>query len=492
MDVSLMSGDKKDWIGIYPIGSNNEWKNVVSWKWTEGKGVDWTKFTLPKVSKVGEYEARAFFKNSFISKGKSQSFKVTLSNEGKTELTVKRYHIEDCSDEVFVSFKNMGNHLNDWIALYPIGSSNEWKNIKAWRWIKNMENNRVKLDFPQSIPTGEYEIRAFFNNTFTVEAKSNPILSTPCLEKIEVATSQSKYFFNQPIKVNFKDNSNQQNNWIGIYKAGTQTLVENNLAWQWMGNKKEGQLIFNNLPIGEYDVRVFLNNSYKVEKLIPFDIVNTPQFDFPKALLNGNSSPERGVYVKYYQDKAYISILKRSVYFDNHKGVTLVDYSDHQNPTVIAYNPSFSWGDLSHSAELTQDGSIITFIDKKWKLVTLTGDTLNLLDNHLTIYYTDYQPSIKRVEGYNFFYTIQSWAEKQKYRYYYINTSGEVTFVDFNASIGLDNNYVANQGVLDGDRYFITHRKQSKNKWETRKFIYDISTLPQITLLESILLDREP
>ena len=124
MELSSMSGDKKDWIGIYPVGTSNAWENVVSWKWTEGKGVNKEKITLPKIAKVGTYEARAFFRNSFNMEGKSQAFKVSLSNDGQTELTSK-YYIKDCTDNLRVSFKNMGNHHNDWIALY-ITSPNQF------------------------------------------------------------------------------------------------------------------------------------------------------------------------------------------------------------------------------------------------------------------------------------------------------------------------------------------------------------------------------
>jgi hypothetical protein len=488
MELSHMSGDKKDWIGIYPVGSSNEWKNVVSWEWTNGKGVNDEEISLSKISKVGNYEARAFFRNSYELEGKSQAFEVTLSSGGETELSVKQYHVENYSNSIFLSFKNMGHNPTDWIGLYPINSNNEWKNVKAWRWIKNMENNSVLLDFPKNIASGEYEIRAFFNNSFEVEAKSNPIFITSNSE-IEITTSQTKYSKNEPIKVNFKDDSNKEKNWIGIYKAGTQTLFENNLAWQWTENKKEGQLIFNDLPVGEYDVRAFFSNSYKIEALISFEVTDDVQIDFPKSVLNGKENPESGVYVKYYQDKAYISITDRSVYADKHQGITLVDYSNPENPTIITYNPNFYWGRFSHSAELTKEGSIITFIDQKWKLATLTADNLTLLDNHILIYYADYQPTITRVEGYNLFYTSQSWAERRKYRYYYINLDGEVTFVDFNASIGLDNNYVTNKGLLDGNRYFITHRKKNiEDEWELHKLIYDISNLPNITLLETIIL----
>jgi hypothetical protein len=494
MDISLMSGDTKDWIGIYPIGSNNEWKNVVSWKWTDGKGVNWEKITLPKVSKVGNYEARAFFKNSFQQEGKSRAFKVTLSNGGETELLTERYHVRDCFNRIFVSFKNMGNNPNDWIALYPINSSNEWKNVKAWRWIENMENNRVPLTYPKDIASGEYEIRAFFKNSFTLEARSNPIFITSCSSKIKLTTSQEKYSLNEPIKVNFTDSSNREKNWIGIYKAGTKTLIENNLAWQWTNNQKEGQLIFNDLPTGKYDVRAFFNNSYDIEALISFEITDEVQDDFPKVLLNGDENPEAGVYVKYHQDRAYISITDRSIYFDNHKGLTLIDYSDSQHPSIITSNSNYAWGEFSKTAQLTENGEILIFIDNNWKMISVTADSLALLDDNIEIGYAPYRPSLNKVTGHNLFYTVHSWAEQPKYRYYYVNLAGEITQVAL-GSAGSDYNYLIDKGVIGANKYFITHRKRNWNrdgKWESHKVIYDISNLPEVVSIETIIFDVQP
>ncbi len=62
VQVSGMSGNSDDWVGIYPKGAGNAWENVVSWAWTGG--VHEGSITLDTLP-AGEYEARAFFRNSF-------------------------------------------------------------------------------------------------------------------------------------------------------------------------------------------------------------------------------------------------------------------------------------------------------------------------------------------------------------------------------------------------------------------------------------------
>jgi len=57
-----LSGDK-DWVGIYPKGSNNDWENVIAWNWVEqGNTVlDENQKPMP----AGEYEIRLFFHNEY-------------------------------------------------------------------------------------------------------------------------------------------------------------------------------------------------------------------------------------------------------------------------------------------------------------------------------------------------------------------------------------------------------------------------------------------
>ncbi|HHD75206.1 MAG TPA: hypothetical protein ENK82_04150 [Campylobacterales bacterium] len=496
MDMIGMSGDKQDWIGIYPVGSSNEWKNVVSWRWTEGKGDrGWEAIALPKISKVGKYEARAFFRNSYKLEAKSKPFEITAYNGGKTELSLERYHRKDCYERLFVSFKNMGANHNDWIGLYPINSNNEWKNVKAWRWIVNMENDRVRLDYPKNIVSGEYEIRAFFHNSYNVEAKSTPLFITPCSTKIELSTSQEQYFLNQPVKVNFKDSSNAEQNWIGIYKAGTQTLYKNNLAWQWTGDKQEGQLVFENLPAGKYDVRAFFNNSYKIENLVSFEVTDETQDSFPKTFLGKGENPAKGVYVFYdkNQDRAFISVYKESLYADDYQGITAVDYRDKENPKITAYQPEIIA--RNNTLHLFEDDTLLTFLNTPYglpNLVLLDSNTLEQIDIHGGDMYTPMEYYMS--EAQNLFYTKRSTAERPAYAFYFITKQG-IQEVSAMRSRGSDYNYLIDQGLVEQGKYYITHRYRNFDrdaKWESHKVIYDISKLPEVKILETIVFDVEP
>lgn len=58
--LSNLSGDR-DWVGIYPKDASNDWNNVVAWSWAENSEI-----TLAGGVPAGEYEARLFFKNSYM------------------------------------------------------------------------------------------------------------------------------------------------------------------------------------------------------------------------------------------------------------------------------------------------------------------------------------------------------------------------------------------------------------------------------------------
>ena len=73
-----MTGQNQDWIGIYPQNANNDFNNVVAWKWTnDAKNGNLDFAALP----VGSYEVRAFYNNSLNVEATSR-FKVKDDGNG--------------------------------------------------------------------------------------------------------------------------------------------------------------------------------------------------------------------------------------------------------------------------------------------------------------------------------------------------------------------------------------------------------------------------
>ena len=487
--ITGMSGDKKDWIGIYPVGTSNAWENVVSWIWTDGAND--TSIQLPKIAQTGLYEARAFFKNSYNLEATSKVFEIKPASDGAVKLRLPDYHQVTCQRNLLVQFENMAGNINDWIALYPVKSNNEWQNVVLWKWIKNRQNGSIDLDPKENFQVGEYEARAFFNNSFNLEAISNPIFITPCNNAV-ILDSKKEFFKNEDVIVNFENMSNDPKNWIGIYKKGKKTLAENILAWKWTGNKQKGQLIFKNLPQGEYDIRAFFNNTYTPQQIRSFKITNLTEENFPKVLLTGNQFPMQGVEVKYSKDKnrAYIFVDDTSIYKDNHNGITAINYSDKNNPTILTYLAGKTW--RKNTIHITENERILTYLDKSVfpHIITLDiNNNLELLHQLSTNY--PVLDSYHKADGLDLFFTIRPTAEHGGYKYYFISYDGQISPIIEHINDGASDYYfISSQGKINNNQYQITYTRRlfdGNNGWGTEKKIYDISNLPNMPLVDTIV-----
>ncbi len=69
VDVNINLSGNKDWVGVFPKGSNNDWENVIKWNYVPSNGtIKLNKVTNLKLSTYmpdGEYEVRLFFDNQY-------------------------------------------------------------------------------------------------------------------------------------------------------------------------------------------------------------------------------------------------------------------------------------------------------------------------------------------------------------------------------------------------------------------------------------------
>ena len=155
-----MLGDEKDWIGIYPVGKSNAWGNVIRWDYLgENIAGNITLDALP----VGDYEIRAFFQNSFI-----DVVTYPLSVQPTLSLSLNQENYKS-TDEIVINFRNMQGDVYDWIGIYPVGVASEpfSSNVLRWEYTKGLHNGSIRFD---ALPTGDYEVRGFFKNSFHIES----------------------------------------------------------------------------------------------------------------------------------------------------------------------------------------------------------------------------------------------------------------------------------------------------------------------------------
>ena len=256
-------GDAQNWMAIYSEASSNEWANVIQWTWTgDDANGSHTFQALP----VGEYEARVFYNNSYDVEA---SKKFTVEGVANPVLLTVNKAKYSSNESPIVTFENMSGNVKDWIAIYPAGSTNVWANVIQWKWAGDINGSRTFTP----LPVGEYEVRAFFNNTYNLEASQ--AFSVEAQAEVILETTQAIYSPDERPVLTFKNMSGNVKDWIAIFPAGSSNAWGNVIQWKWAGDIN-GTKNFNTLPIGNYEIRAFFNNSYNVEATKSFSVENIP------------------------------------------------------------------------------------------------------------------------------------------------------------------------------------------------------------------------
>jgi len=268
--ATAMSGDSTDWIGVYPVGASNAWENVRSWTWT--------RWNSPKTSgtltihglSAGEYEVRAFFKNSYTVEA-VDTFTVAQGGQNNPVTISTNKAVYSPNESISVTLSNMLGNNKDWIGIYPVGSDNSWGNVRAWKWTGGINDGTITL---YGVDAGEYEVRAFFNNTYTVEAvKTFTVAQEGQNNPVSISTNKAVYSPNESISITLSNMLGDNKDWIGIYPVGSDNSWGNVRAWKWTEGIINGTITLSGLEAGEYEARAFFNNSYHLETIDTFSVV---------------------------------------------------------------------------------------------------------------------------------------------------------------------------------------------------------------------------
>jgi len=281
--IKGMLGNAQDWVAIYPIDATNDWENVVSWSYTNG--VKGGVINLKADAHEGNYEVRVFFKNSYKVEAKAP-FSIKIQQANATIKTSKPQY--DVGEVIKTTVTGMLGDKEDWIAVFAKNAPNKWGNVKSWTWTNGIKNGTLNLD---AVPAGEYEVRAFFANTYIVKAKASFSVKAVVIATT-VKTSKNKYQVGEKIKVTLKGMLGNSEDWVGIYPQGSTNDWDNIVSWSWTNGIKNGTVTLDNVPAGFYDVRVFFANSFDIKAKQLFSVVGNQG---PKLLENA----EHGLSAKW-------------------------------------------------------------------------------------------------------------------------------------------------------------------------------------------------
>ena len=262
LKVTDRPGNPRDWIGVYPKGASSNWSNQVAWTWAKDSSndKDWYKLNTSALP-TGEYEARFFLNNSYIVEKKvSFAIKNTVTLSSADKYT---------EHKVSIKIKNQALSSKNWVGLYPAGSTNAWGNVVAWNW----STGKNKLSFT-NIPSGKYEARIFYNNSFDIENAVYFTVENATVKnnKVAIQSDKNAYTTDDTIHLNLINQAADKRNWVGIYPSGSSNDWENVVDWTW--TKGESSLAFNTPSVGNYEARIFYNNSFDTEDTVSFTVGN--------------------------------------------------------------------------------------------------------------------------------------------------------------------------------------------------------------------------
>jgi pimeloyl-ACP methyl ester carboxylesterase len=90
-------------------------------------------------------------------------------------------------EQVVVKLTNMPGNDEDWVGIYPKGSTNAWENVIAWKFTHGIRNGELAVStMVRDLNPGLYEARVFFNNTFVLEAECSFIVHSSSLVPMPV------------------------------------------------------------------------------------------------------------------------------------------------------------------------------------------------------------------------------------------------------------------------------------------------------------------
>ena len=280
-----LPGSGADWISIAPVGSSDA--EMRMWIYTHGTQsaasegpVEGSVEFYSEYIGVGEFEARVFIDDATEAVNRV-GFEITEQPLATIETTQADYTY---GEKVVVSFAGLPGGGADWISIAPAGSPDAQMNM----WIYTHGTQSVATQGPaegsvdfysEYIGVGEFEARLFLNDSNAVEARYRFSISEEP-SAAAISTDKALYEEGEDVLVRFADAPANGTDWVCISPAGAE--VWEMVLWNYTHGTQsvassgpaEGELLFDGsyLPAGDYEARIFYNDSYELAASHAFSV----------------------------------------------------------------------------------------------------------------------------------------------------------------------------------------------------------------------------
>ncbi len=255
-----VTGQSNNWVGIFQKNTPNNWAYDLKDKWFNFKPNGTLTITAPQ--NAGDYEIRLFYNDS-LNMVKKVSFKV---NGAEPTITLNKTQYNP-NENISVNLANIAGVSNNWVGIFKKNDLSTWDTLIKDNWFNFKPNGTLTIKAP-SIP-GDYSLRLFYNDSLIL-VKS--ILFKVKGAPLTLSTNKLSYKDNETITVSYHNVQGASNNWIGLFRKGSASTWANDLEDKWLTNRNGTVTFSANGLSGDYEVRIFYNDSLQKEKTSEFTV----------------------------------------------------------------------------------------------------------------------------------------------------------------------------------------------------------------------------
>lgn len=241
-----------NWIGIAQQGAPAS--SVIAFQYVSTASGDVTFNGLS----TGIYEARIYLNDSFTVHASS-----TFSVAGVTTPDIQTSAASYVQGEqVHTTYAFSGN-VRDWVGIAAAGSPDT--SFISYVYV----NGAGTADFSSiGYAPGNYEARLYSDDGYTVAARTAFTVTAPVVAAADVSTTSATYTVGQSVLVNFA-NLGASGDWVSVALAGSPDTAFVQYVYT---SGASGQVAFDGLAAGSYEVRAYRGESFVVADRATFDV----------------------------------------------------------------------------------------------------------------------------------------------------------------------------------------------------------------------------
>ncbi len=244
-----LAGYATDWVGIAQDGT----PNAAYLRFAYTAGATNGSLSFAGLS-GGTYRARVFRNNGYTLQAESAPFTVVSTAGPTVSATANSYA---AGATATASFTNLAGYAHDWVAVAQVGAP--LSSYVHYAYTNGATSGTLPFT---GLTGGTYVFRAFLNDSYTLEAESQPFT----VGQGAVATlssDRSTYAAGDPVIVSYAGLVGYATDWIAITEDGAP--LTSYVRYVYTGGASAGTASFTGLTSGTYRARAFLNNGYTLE-----------------------------------------------------------------------------------------------------------------------------------------------------------------------------------------------------------------------------------